>query len=109
MNIPDCSKDSVEVVGGGRSSVSRGTYRGRQVAIKVVRLGIASDPDVILSVSVLLLHILTYLDECIAEILPRGGYLEASSTPKHLTASRSDGEQLPVRDGFRMDGEREYQ
>ena len=51
MHIPDCSKDSVEVERGGFADVSQGTYQGRQVAIKVVRVHIRSDLDVIFSVS----------------------------------------------------------
>ena len=53
MHIPDCSKDSVEVESGGFADVSQGTYKGRLVAIKVVRAYITSDLDVIRSVSVL--------------------------------------------------------
>ena len=51
MHIPDCSKDAVEVECGGFANVSQGTYEGRQVAVKVVRVYITSDLDVILSVS----------------------------------------------------------
>ena len=51
MHIPDCSKDSVEVERGGFADVSQGTYQGRRVAIKVVRVYATSDLDVILSVS----------------------------------------------------------
>jgi hypothetical protein len=51
MQIPDCSEGAVEVERGGFADVSRGTYRGRRVAIKVVRVSIADDLDVILSVS----------------------------------------------------------
>ena len=53
MHIPDCSKGSVEVESGGFADVSRGTYGGRQVAIKVVRTYVTSDLDTIRSVSVL--------------------------------------------------------
>jgi len=53
MHIPDCSGGSVEVASGGYANVSQGTYNGRQVAIKVVRVYITSDLDVILSVSLL--------------------------------------------------------
>jgi len=52
MHIPDCSGDSVEVESGGFADVSRGTYGGRQVAIKVLRAYITSDLDLIRSVSV---------------------------------------------------------
>ena len=52
MHIPDCSKDSVEVECGGYANVSRSTYEGRRVAIKVVRVYITSDLDIILSVSI---------------------------------------------------------
>jgi hypothetical protein len=38
MHIPDCSETSVQVERGGFADVSRGTYQGRQVAIKVVRV-----------------------------------------------------------------------
>jgi hypothetical protein len=51
MHIPDCSKDSVEVECGGYADVSQSTYKGRQVAIKVVRMYITSDLDIIRSVS----------------------------------------------------------
>jgi len=51
MNIPDCSTNSVEVECGGFANVSQGTYNGRQVAVKVVRMYITSDLDAILSVS----------------------------------------------------------
>ena len=50
MCIPDCSKDSTEVECGGFANVSRGTYEGRQVAIKVVRVYVTSDLDIIRSV-----------------------------------------------------------
>ena len=53
MHIPDCSEDSVQVESGGFADVSRGTYEGRRVAIKVVRAYITSDLDLIRSVSVL--------------------------------------------------------
>jgi hypothetical protein len=55
MHIPDCSKGSVEVERGGFADVSQGTYQGRLVAIKVVRVYITSDLDAILSVSLILL------------------------------------------------------
>lgn len=51
MRIPDCSEGSVEVASGGYVNVSRGTYEGRQVAIKIVRVYTTSNLDVILSVS----------------------------------------------------------
>jgi hypothetical protein len=54
MHIPDCSKGSVEVEHGGFSAVSQGTYKGHRVAIKVVRVCLTSDLDVVLSVSLLL-------------------------------------------------------
>ena len=38
---------------GGFADVSRGTYEGRPVAIKVVRMYVTSDLDAIRSVSVL--------------------------------------------------------
>ena len=51
MHIPDCSKGAVEVGRGGFANVSQGTYRGCQVAIKVMRVCLMDDLDVILSVS----------------------------------------------------------
>ena len=59
MHVPDCSKGSVEVEDGGNSTVSRGIFQGRQVAIKVVPVYTTSDLDVVLSVSLLpvLLHL----------------------------------------------------
>ena len=52
MLIPDCSEDSEEVESGGFADVLRGTYEGRLVAIKVVRMYVTSDLDAIRSVSV---------------------------------------------------------
>ena len=59
MYTPDCSKESVEVECGGYANILRSTYEGRQVAIKVIRVYITSDLDVILSVSLppTLLHL----------------------------------------------------
>ena len=51
MHIPDCSEGSVEVESGGFGDVSQGTYEGRRVAIKVVRVYVTSDLDLIRSVS----------------------------------------------------------
>jgi hypothetical protein len=51
MHIPDCSKGAVEVDRGGFANVSQGTYKGRRVAIKVVRVYLKDDLDVIFSVS----------------------------------------------------------
>ena len=53
MHIPDCSEGSVKVESGGFADVSRSTYEGRRVAIKVVRVYITSDLDIIRSVSAL--------------------------------------------------------
>jgi len=52
MYIPNCSEGSMEVASGSYSNVSRGTYKGCRVAIKVVRVYITSDLDLILSVSI---------------------------------------------------------
>jgi serine/threonine protein kinase len=54
MHIPDCSKGAMEVERGGFANVSQGTYKGRRVAIKVVRVCLMDDLDVILSVSLYL-------------------------------------------------------
>jgi serine/threonine protein kinase len=51
MHIPDCSKGAVEVERGGFANVSQGAYKGRRVAIKVVRVCLMDNLDVILSVS----------------------------------------------------------
>ena len=53
MHIPDCSEGSVEVECGGFANVSQSTYEGRRVAVKVVRVYVISDLEVILSVSLL--------------------------------------------------------
>ncbi|KAF9643694.1 kinase-like protein [Thelephora ganbajun] len=49
MHIPDCSEDSVEVECGGSANVSQSTYKGHRVAVKIFRVYITSDIDVILS------------------------------------------------------------
>jgi hypothetical protein len=51
MRILDCSEGAVEVVRGGFANVSQGTYKGRRVAIKVIRVYLTDDLNVILSVS----------------------------------------------------------
>jgi len=53
------SEGSIEVTSGGYADVSQGIYEGRRVAIKVVRVYVTSNLDVILSVSLLptLLHL----------------------------------------------------
>jgi hypothetical protein len=51
MHIPDCSTGAVEVERGGFANVSQGMYKGRRVAIKVVRVCLMDDLDDILSVS----------------------------------------------------------
>jgi len=61
MHIPDCSEGSEEVESGGFADVSQGTYEGRRVAIKVVRMYITSDQDAIYSVS--LLFVVSHLHE----------------------------------------------
>ena len=53
MHIPDCSEGSVEVESGGFANILRSTYKGRQVAIKVIRVYITSDLEIILGVSIL--------------------------------------------------------
>jgi len=55
MLIPDCSEDAVNVASGGFSDVSQGTYKGRRVAIKVVRIYVR-DLDAIRSVSISLCY-----------------------------------------------------
>ena len=51
MHIPGCSEGSAEVKYGGFANTSRGTYEGRQVAIKIVRAYGMDNVDVIRSVS----------------------------------------------------------
>jgi hypothetical protein len=64
MHIPDCLKGSVEVSHSGFADVSQSTYQGHRVAIKVVRVYVASDLDIILSVSFIFdLHCYTCMDD----------------------------------------------
>ena len=108
MRIPDCSKDSLEVECGGFANVSLGTYEGRQVAIKVVRVYVTSDLDVIRSVSVLPTP-LHSPHKPIAEILQGSGRLEAPPSPQYPAAAWGVVERIPVRSGFRVDGTRKHQ
>ena len=90
MDIPDCSEGSVEVECGGFANVSQSTYEGRRVAVKVVRVYITSDLEVILSVSLGCLRHFTCLSESITEILSRGCCLETPSASQHLAAPWND-------------------
>jgi len=87
MLIPDCSEGAVKVASGGFSDVSRGTYQGRRVAIKVVRMYV-SDLDTIRSVSISL-HYYTTTDKLVAGILSGGGCLEAPPPSPYPTVAWS--------------------
>ena len=91
MHIPDCSEASEPVERGGFADVSQGTYQGRRVAIKVVRVAINSDLDVIRSVSFQPAHSRTCMDEQVVELLPRGSRLETPPASKCPTVAWSDG------------------
>ena len=54
MYIQDRLKGAVEATRGGFADVLQGTYKGHRVAIKVVRVCLKDDLDVILSVSLCL-------------------------------------------------------
>jgi len=99
MHIPDCSEDSVEVESGGFADVSQGMYKGRRVAIKVVRMYITSDLDTIRRVSVYLCYC-DHLNKWITAILPRGCRLETPPASKYPTTARSFTEQTPACSGF---------
>jgi len=88
MLIPDCSEGAVKVTSGGFTDISRGTYKGFQVAIKVVRMYI-SDLDAIRSVSVSL-HYYKSLNKPVAGILPGGSRLEAPPPSQYPTTAWSD-------------------
>ena len=72
MHIPDCSKDSVEIEYGGNANISQGTHEGRRVAIKIVRVYITSDLDVIFSVSVALAPLYLSRGLCYRDSAERG-------------------------------------
>jgi len=91
MNIPDCSEGSVEVECGGFANILQSTYNQRRVAVKVMRMYITSDLDVILSVS--LQPVPSHVsDKWIIAILPRGCCLETPPASQHLAAPWSDSE-----------------
>jgi len=62
----------MEVASGGYANVSQGTYEGRQVAIKVVRVYITSDLDLILSVSLMSILLWPYRQICYRDSAERG-------------------------------------
>ena len=72
MHIPDCSKDSVEVECGGNAKISQGTHEGRRVAIKIVRVYITSDLDVIFGVSIALAPLYSSRGLCYRDSVERG-------------------------------------
>ena len=51
MHIQDCSEESVVAEHGGSANISRGTYKGRRVAVKVVRVH-TSDLNIVFGVSI---------------------------------------------------------
>jgi hypothetical protein len=89
MHIPDCSKGAMEAGRGGFADVLQGAYQGRRVAIKIVRVCLMDDLDVILSVS-LRPASSHRVDERVAGILPRGSYVETPPTFECPTAAWSD-------------------
>ena len=108
MLIPDCSEGAVKVESGGFADVSQGTYEGRRVAIKVVRVYVTSDLNVIRSVSVSLHHHAS-LDKRVAEILPGGGRLEEPPASQYPTVAWSDIKRTEVYSCLRVDGQRKHQ
>jgi len=62
----------MEVASGGYANVSQGTYEGHRVAIKVVRVYITSDLDLILSVSLLSTLPWLYIKICYRDSAERG-------------------------------------
>lgn len=87
MHIAGClNREDSEKYRGVNTSVFRGEYKGRPVAIKVLRLYLTSDVDKCLKASALAHPVVEILaDTRIPGIFPRSGHMEASPASKHPT------------------------
>lgn len=98
MHIAGCPRrEDTEKYRGVNTSVFRGEYKGRPVAIKVLRLYLTSDVDKCLKASVLAHSVIEILaDTRIPGIFPRSSHMEASPASKYHTivGSRS-GSRTP--------------
>ena len=96
---------------GGYAEVWKGEYRGREVAVKVIKRFLRDAPKKVFNVRYWCYFVsprptLTIL--C-AEILQGGCDVEIPSTSKHPTTCRSDDVGKSVRNGIALDGKRKYQ
>jgi len=92
------------------ANVFKGSYQGRPVAVKVVRLYF-SNREAILRVSI---HVTPGSTDVLflmndPEILQRGGDMEAPPTSKHPSVGWSYARRGAVFDGFELDGKRDNQ
>ena len=116
MRIENCqiapTGDTDEVYNGGFATVYQGVYRGREVAVKALRLYITSDFQECSGVRNGGSQISNGRSVLITRSLgvSQGGHrLETPTTPAHFTIHRPDPKLLPTRDGIRMDGSWEHQ
>ena len=113
MHINNClDGDFVEVYGEGNTTVLRGKHKGREVAVKMLRLYLTSNLERCIKASITALCVVEPLtDTGTTEILPRGCCMETPPAPEHTTIAGygSGVRKVSVRPGIRMDGSRQHQ
>ena len=112
LRIPICyNRFETPLYRGGFADVWKGEYRGRHVAVKVLRVYSTSDFVKIASVgSRGLAEIVPWMaDAGCVEVLQGGRDMGVSPPSKCAVTSGNYNERRPVRDGFGLDGEWEYQ
>jgi len=94
---------------GGFTDVWRSQYRGREVAVKAVRVHLNDDVEKIRKAGYP--QLVAFINELTAvrtEVLQGGRSVEDSSSSERVASVRRDDDRGSVRDGVRVDGEWEH-
>ena len=95
---------------GGFAEVWKAEHKGREVAVKVLKIYASSNLAKVTKVcSPLSKSVYRPVDVDHAEVLQGSCYMEIPSPSECVTVIGRDDDRQPVDDGFGMDGEREHQ
>ena len=111
MQIPLCyDRVGTPLYRGGYADVWEGEHGGRKVAVKVLTIYMTSNLGKITRVSCVTTHVRTgRLITDHIEVLQGSHNMEGSSSPERSTAVGGNNDEQPIRNGIRMDDQREYQ